>query len=617
MCTRVLFLHLALLAFICSAQSDPDVDYRLVSTQLLVSNGGRVAWGPNNLIAFDALIDNGYYDIWTMNPDGSNQICLTCGKPNAPIYNKGNPDWHPSGNYLVMQAQRMDTTYLNPQTNVARPGAGADNVIYIMDAQGNNYWEVPDSATYTPHNGAVLHPHFSHDGTKLVWAQEISHSPGANGDWEIQVASFAPPAAPGAAPVVTLLRTLQPGVTPALYETHGFTMDDSTILFSGTASGQTQYGNDIYSYNLDTNVFTDLTNTPDNWDEHARPRPIGNKLMFASSFGNPNSSLADLQEDYWTMNYDGTDKKRMTWFQDPASAYYLQGFTASDNDWSPDGTQSVAYFVNTGGTSSLGEPGAIYLLTFAPSATATSSASYYNFPQAPGALVSSFGSNLAATTEGATSTMLPTTLGSTTVSVTDSQGVTRQAQMTFASAGQVNWLVPAGTAPGPAQVTFSSPSGTIAQDWIGVEAVGPGVYSATSTGSGPAAGFVNVYGSDGSVMRSQNTFSCPAAGSCATNPANIGGGQPYLILFGTGIANHQNSVKALIGPNVVPYWTGYNVDSDGATTVTATFAGAQGQFPGLDQVNVPLPSSLAGTGTMYVQLQVDGYWSNTVQVQFQ
>jgi uncharacterized protein (TIGR03437 family) len=49
-----------------------------------------------------------------------------------------------------------------------------------------------------------------------------------------------------------------------------------------------------------------------------------------------------------------------------------------------------------------------------------------------------------------------------------------------------------------------------------------------------------------------------------------------------------------------------------------TYAGAQGWFAGLDQVNVgPLPRALAGKGIVDVVVFAGGAASNTVQVNIQ
>jgi uncharacterized protein (TIGR03437 family) len=51
--------------------------------------------------------------------------------------------------------------------------------------------------------------------------------------------------------------------------------------------------------------------------------------------------------------------------------------------------------------------------------------------------------------------------------------------------------------------------------------------------------------------------------------------------------------------------------------VPVTFAGAQGTDPGLDQVNVALPSSLAGAGVVEVQVAAGNGTSNVVTIQVQ
>ncbi len=47
------------------------------------------------------------------------------------------------------------------------------------------------------------------------------------------------------------------------------------------------------------------------------------------------------------------------------------------------------------------------------------------------------------------------------------------------------------------------------------------------------------------------------------------------------------------------------------------YAGAQGQYQGLDQVNVALPTSLAGMGEVSVYLVADGKVSNMTTVNIQ
>jgi uncharacterized protein (TIGR03437 family) len=48
----------------------------------------------------------------------------------------------------------------------------------------------------------------------------------------------------------------------------------------------------------------------------------------------------------------------------------------------------------------------------------------------------------------------------------------------------------------------------------------------------------------------------------------------------------------------------------------ASYAGSQMQYPGLDQINITLPRTLAGAGVVAVTVEVDGVASNTVSLEF-
>jgi uncharacterized protein (TIGR03437 family) len=47
---------------------------------------------------------------------------------------------------------------------------------------------------------------------------------------------------------------------------------------------------------------------------------------------------------------------------------------------------------------------------------------------------------------------------------------------------------------------------------------------------------------------------------------------------------------------------------------TVLYTGSQGLYTGLDQINVLLPASLAGKGTVEVQLTANGVAANAAQI---
>ena len=90
------------------------------------------------------------------------------------------------------------------------------------------------------------------------------------------------------------------------------------------------------------------------------------------------------------------------------------------------------------------------------------------------------------------------------------------------------------------------------------------------------------------------------AGALEAVPIDLASpGQVYLILFGTGLdtASANSAAVSIQGVNLA-----------------VTYAGPQPTWTGLDQVNVLLPSSLAGSGTVDVVLNVAGKPANTVSV---
>jgi uncharacterized protein (TIGR03437 family) len=211
-------------------------------------------------------------------------------------------------------------------------------------------------------------------------------------------------------------------------------------------------------------------------------------------------------------------------------------------------------------------------------------------------IVSGFGSGLAAAVAVASSSPLPTDLGETTVEIVDSAGASHLAPLFAVAPTQINYLVPAETALGQASVTVKSGGSIVGQDTLDVAAISPGLYSANYTGSGVAAAFALVI--SGASRTQTLVFDPNTAGAV---PIDLGGPQDevYLLLFGTGIRGFRNQVTAAVGGNAVP----------------VLGAVPQGEFPGLDQVNIgPLPKSLAGKGSVDVILTVDGTGTNPLTV---
>lgn len=218
------------------------------------------------------------------------------------------------------------------------------------------------------------------------------------------------------------------------------------------------------------------------------------------------------------------------------------------------------------------------------------------------AIVATFGVKLATATQVATSVPLPTALAGTTVKVKDSAGTERLAPLFFVSEGQINHQIPPGTAAGIATITITSGDGTISTGTAQIAAVAPGLFSANASGLGVPAGYMLRFKADNSSTTEAISQYDTAQSKYVAVPIDLGAAtdQLFLVLFGTGVRFRSalSGVSVKIG----------GVDSQ------VLFAGPQGDFVGLDQLNIQVPRSLAGRGDVDLVLTVDGKNANTVRV---
>jgi uncharacterized protein (TIGR03437 family) len=234
--------------------------------------------------------------------------------------------------------------------------------------------------------------------------------------------------------------------------------------------------------------------------------------------------------------------------------------------------------------------------------THVSAASLSGTALAANCIATAFGQGLAADVGEAMMTPLPTALGGVSVTVTDSGRVERLAQLLFVSPRQINYIVPSGTAAGPATVAIARAGEVVSTETVQIDAVAPGLFSVDGSGEGVAAALAQKVSPDG-LSSFELVFSEAAVGGVVAVPFDVGSGgdRTYLNLYGTGIRGRSglSAVRATVGGLDMP----------------VLFAGAQGGLVGLDQVNIgPLPAALAGRGVVDVVVTVSGTVANVVTV---
>jgi uncharacterized protein (TIGR03437 family) len=232
---------------------------------------------------------------------------------------------------------------------------------------------------------------------------------------------------------------------------------------------------------------------------------------------------------------------------------------------------------------------AIFLNLSHPSAlvSVVSAADFSNGPMSPHSIASAFGKHLALSTASATAPSLPVTLAGSSVSVQDQTGAVSQAEIYYASRGQVNFVLPAGLEMGNAVVTITTTDGQSASTEIQI-ASNPKIFLVDP--SGVPVGYVVRVNADN--LQTIEPIFTEQGGHIQEVPIDVSTGQVYLILFGTGFDDPVSNQGELGIPG-------------GAINFTATYVGPQSQFPGLDQINILLPNSLAGNGVSYLSFNFE------------
>jgi len=213
-------------------------------------------------------------------------------------------------------------------------------------------------------------------------------------------------------------------------------------------------------------------------------------------------------------------------------------------------------------------------------------------------LATAMGTSLSMETATAPPGPLPLKLAGVSVQVIDSKSVSRDAGLVFVSLHQINFEIPAGTATGVATVQGNN-NGSVFSGQAQVDPVAPALFAIDTFGIAAATGVRLAIPTPEQFP--VTIFQCEGPQVCMLVPIDPGIDRPVILSFyATGIRNRSSVDNVTI--------------NYGGAKVKAQYAGAQGEFPGLAQVNVALPLSLRGAGVVSVSVTVDGVTSNTVKI---
>lgn len=232
---------------------NPDGSNQTNITNTLMESEDQPAWSPDgSKIAYVKFVSGGGLDIFTMNVDGSNQTRLTTDPSDDQV-----PDWSPDGTKIIFTSKR----------------AGAGD-IYVMNSDGTNQ-------TRLTTNASNFAGKFSPDGTKIVFESN------RDGDYEIYLMNTD-----GTNQIRLTDNTVFDGIPD-------FSPDGTKIAFH---SGR-DVGFNIFVMDADGGNQINISNTGNDW--LASWSADGTKIVFASTRDSGNGEI-------YLMNADGSSQTRLT-----------------------------------------------------------------------------------------------------------------------------------------------------------------------------------------------------------------------------------------------------------------------------------------------------------------
>ncbi|MEO5642961.1 MAG: hypothetical protein ABIQ40_08175 [Bacteroidia bacterium] len=269
-------------------------------------------------VAYGRKDKHGYYKIFLSDSLGNNEKPLT-----FPGWSVGTPsektdrhqwaeEWDPSGNYLFCYIEKAE--YVKEKIHKRKPvdaipGYGAFTDLWLVSRDGKQAWQLTDLPN--TYNSGIIHSAISQNGKLFAWSERIKAPKFADmnmaaGSYVIKVADFIFDSIPR----FTNIRTFQPGNVDAANELDGISNDNTTISFYSTYESKNLFATPIYTLNIITGEIKKLTT--ESFAQAATYTPDGKHLVYMTGVGCDIFPLQVQGADWYIMNTDGTNKKRLT-----------------------------------------------------------------------------------------------------------------------------------------------------------------------------------------------------------------------------------------------------------------------------------------------------------------
>lgn len=358
----ILPIGAALVARPATAQgSEPSL---VKSARLFAESGGRAVWSPRgDRIAFDRVEANGYAQLYVARADLTEEKCLTCPIFDFRKRHVGNPTWHSSGEFLVVQVEKPVKSGGSPLRFTEVPGGNLGSDLFMIRADGRDFFNLTNLGE---RGGRAISPRFSYEGDRLAWSERVASGGGVFGEWALRVARLE---IKRNIPRLRNIQTYKPGEPRLFFDSHGFTTDDQGLVLTGNLEhGQSESGMDVYLLDTESGQTRRLTETPDELDRFALMAPNGRWIAWSSSreIGSGQVNIerrqirASRPADLWLMNGEGRSVQRLTGFNDVHSPQFSGATMVVPTSWNREGDKllALAFPVESN------EPGALYLIEF-------------------------------------------------------------------------------------------------------------------------------------------------------------------------------------------------------------------------------------------------------------
>lgn len=263
-------------------------------------------------VAYGKMDAKGYYKIFLSDSLGNNEQPLTFSGWRSDRH-QWPEEWDPSGNYLFCYIEKAE--YVKEKKHKrkpvdATPGYGAYTDLWLVSRDGKQAWQLTNLPNN--YNSGIIHSAISPDGSLFAWSQRIK-APKltdmnlAAGAYVMKVADFVFDSVPH----FENIRTFQPGGLLAANELEGISNDNTTLSFYSTFETKHLFRTPIYTLNMISGEIKRLTT--ESFAQAPTYTPNGAKIVYMTGHECAIFPFEIQGADWWIMNPDGGDKKRISY----------------------------------------------------------------------------------------------------------------------------------------------------------------------------------------------------------------------------------------------------------------------------------------------------------------